>query len=273
MAWVQSASPSFRARHSSDSAADAARVLESLESVRTRLAGLFAHVPDELTVVLHDGVPGLLMAAPLLAVEWSTTAPGARRYVVGWAGREELHMLSPARQLTRASGLSQSREMLRASAACLLARRVIVASNRDLAPLMPALRVRRALRWAWLVEGAARWFGGQTAHARPAIARRLHEGPAPSFPPSRRDATLLGGTVIDLLAREQGVAAAVRFASRLDPRGPTAALDRAFGGRPVSETEAAWRSHLHRLTDAGSEGGTLDEPDAGPVTSPRRRAR
>ena len=24
------------------------------------------------------------------------------------------------------------------------------------------------MRWAWLLEGAARWFGGQTAHARPA---------------------------------------------------------------------------------------------------------
>ena len=109
--------------------------------------------------------------------------------------------------------------MLEYGAACLYARRVVIASNKDLARVMPALRLRRELRWAWLLEGAARWFGGQTAHARPAIARRLREGRPPSFPPGPRDAALLGGTVIDLLAREEGAQAAARFACRLHRAG------------------------------------------------------
>lgn len=246
--WIESASGSFRARHSSGVADDARRTLALLEQARQGLADLFPRVPDGLTVVIHDGLGGLLMANPMLAADWLATAPAARRYVVGWAAREELHMLSPARQRARASRVAGSREMLQRSAACLLARRVIVASNRDLARLMPALRLRRALRWAWLVEGASRWFGGQTTHARPAIARRLREGGEPSFPPSLRDAALLGGTVIDLIAREQGVPAAARFACRLDPQGPRAALGRVFAGRPMAHTEAAWRSHLQRLS-------------------------
>ena len=63
---------------------------------------------------------------------------------------------------------------------------MIIASNKDLARVMPALRLRRELRWAWLLEGAARWFGGQTAHARPAIARRLREGGPPQLPARAR---------------------------------------------------------------------------------------
>ena len=149
---------------------------------------------------------------------WLATAPAARRYIVGWAVRTELHMLEPALLRQRASNVPGSAQMLEYGAACLYARRVIIASNKDLERVMPALRLRRELRWAWLLEGAARWFGGQTAHARPAIARRLREGGPPSFPPGPRDAALLGGTVIDLLAREQGAEAAARFACRTSDR-------------------------------------------------------
>ena len=106
------------------------------------------------------------------------------------------------------------------------------------------------MRWAWLFEGAARWFSGQTDHARPAIARRLREGRQPRFPPGVRDALLLGGTVVDLMAREEGDAAAARFACRLDPRGPRAALAHAFGGRSLRSTEQAWRLHVRRLAAA-----------------------
>jgi hypothetical protein len=123
----------------------------------------------------------------------------------------------------------------------------VIVNNKDLRPLMTALRRRRELRWAWLLEGTARWFAGQTAHAQPAIARRLHEGGRPRFPPGLRDALLLGGTLIDLLVREQGERAAAELASRIDHAGPAAALGGAFGGRSLSHTEAAWRSHLTRL--------------------------
>src|SRR5947209_17011807 len=137
MAWVETASATFRARHDSASADDAERVLDSLEIARHRLAGLFPEAPADLTVVLHDSVGGLSFAAPLLPLQWATTAPAARRYVVGWAGREEIHMLSPALQRARASNVPGSRRMLEHSAACLYARRVILASNRDLARVMP----------------------------------------------------------------------------------------------------------------------------------------
>src|SRR5439155_15161329 len=127
---------------------------------------------------------------------------------------------------------------------------VIMLNNRELIGRFGPVRLARELRWAWLLEGGARWFAGQTEFARPAIARRLHEGGRPSFPPGLRDAALLGGTVIDLLAREEGERAAARFARRLHPDGPRAALSQAFGGRPLVHTEGAWRSHLARITSS-----------------------
>lgn len=246
MTWVASASPSFHARHDSAATEDAERLLVSLERTRERLGRLFPSLPDELTVVLHDGTTGLALASPPVALQWLVTDPAGRRYVVGWAGRTEIHMLSPALLRARASQVPGSREMLERSAAALYARRVIAESNRDLARVMPPLRVRRALRWAWLLEGAARWFGGQTDHARPAIARRLREGGRPAFPPGLSDAPLLGGTIVDLLVREQGERAAARAVCRLHPEGERAWLIAAFGGRPTVRTEDAWRSHLGR---------------------------
>jgi hypothetical protein len=100
------------------------------------------------------------------------------------------------------------------------------------------------MRSAWFLEGAAQWLSGQTRHVRPAVARRLREGPAPSFPPGRADALLLGGTVFDLIAREEGDRAAIAIARTP----PGEALDHAFTGRRTARhTEAAWRSHLARL--------------------------
>jgi hypothetical protein len=104
------------------------------------------------------------------------------------------------------------------------------------------------LHRAWLSEGAGQFLGGQTAYAQPAIARRLREGGRPAFPPGLRDATLLGGTVIDLLARAAGVQAAAKFAVRPHPQGPTISLRDAFG-RPLGEIESAWRSHLARQAE------------------------
>ncbi len=191
------------------------------------------------------------MTNPVMPVTWWMTAPAARRYIAGWAGASELHVLSPTVLRARASNVSGSREMLALSAAALYARRVIVANNRDLHGVIGPIRWRRELRWAWLLEGSARWFAGQTEHARPAIARRMHEGSQPRFPPSLRDATLLGGTVIDLLAREEGEPAAAAFASRLEPQGANVAISRAFGGRTLKRTEQAWRVHLARLGGPG----------------------
>jgi hypothetical protein len=248
MTWVESSSASFRARHDAAAAEDAERVLASLEETRARLIRLFPRLPDEVTVVLHEGAAGLAFTNPLLPLAWLGTAPAARRYVIGWDGRREIHMLAPRLLQARASNVPGSREMLEAGASCLYARRAIITSNRDLARVVPVLRMRRQLRWAWLLEGAARWFGGQTFYARAAIARRLREGGRPGFPPSPRDAPLLGGTVIDLLVREQGAPAAAQLACRFPAAGPRTALADAFGGRSLKQTEDAWRSHLTRLS-------------------------
>ncbi len=140
--------------------------------------------------------------------------------------------------------------MLHLTPASLYVLRVIQHCNQDLErarrPLRPALEIR----WAWLLEGAARWFSGETAHARAAIGRRLREDSRPSFPPRLRDAPLLGGTVIDLLAREEGERSAAKLACRLHPQGSRAALTQAFGGRALVHTEGAWRTHLSRLAGA-----------------------
>jgi hypothetical protein len=245
--WVESASRYFRARHDAASRDDVERVLHSLDLAREELSGYFPVTVEGLSVVVHRSTLSLSLARPVVPVAWLATAPAARRYLAGWVGRDELHMLEPAALEHRASGVEGSREMLERTALALYARRVIGESNPDLTRRRTPKRLAQELRWAWLLEGAARWFAGQTDYARPAIARRLHEGAEPSFPPGVRDALLLGGTVIDLMAREEGERAAAEFACRLDPHGPRAALSRAFGGRTLGQTEEAWRFHLRRL--------------------------
>ena len=201
MAWVESASPSFRARHESAHADEVDRVLHSLERTREYLSQNFPVTVDGMSVVFHSGVASLSMACPMVPLAWIAAAPAARRYVAGWSGRNELHIVRPDVLDARASTVPGSREMLAATATSLYTRRVIIENNPGVPVRLTPRRVRAELRWAWLIEGAARWFGGQTAHARPAIARRLREGRRPSFPPGVRDAPLLGGTVIDLVAR------------------------------------------------------------------------
>lgn len=251
MPWVESVSPSFRARHDSRHADDANRVLHRLEQTRERLSEFFPRATGDLTVVLHRSAFSLSLTNPVLPLAWLTTEPAARRYVAGWVGRNELHVLAPATLAARASNVPGSMEMLARAAPALYARRVIAENNRDLPTAMTPARISRELRWAWLIEGSARWFSGQTEYARPAIARRLREGKRPSFPPGFRDAPLLGGTVIDLLVREEGERAAAGLASRLHPQGARAMLGKAFGGRSLVHTEGAWHAHLARMAGAG----------------------
>jgi hypothetical protein len=166
-----------------------------------------------------------VLARPAVCAAWALTDPAARQYVSGWASGGELHVLSAGDDLT---------------AAALYVRHVVLPRS--------LRRLSTELRWAWLLEGTARWFAGQTERMGQAIARRLRKGPRPSFPPGLRDAVLLGGTVVDLIVREEGERAAVELARTLPAGGPRAALARAFGDRPFRQTEAAWRSHLDRIT-------------------------
>jgi hypothetical protein len=250
MAWVETVSPSFRARHESADADDVAAALDSLEATRARLDVVFPRTIADITVVFHGASWILDLAHPAVPLERLLTAPAARRYVVGSTGAQTIHVLAPRALRARASAVPGSREMLERAPDVLYARLVVGVNNRRLPPPATPPRLLQRLRWAWVVEGTARYFAGQVEHARPAIARRLREGGQPDFPPRLRDAALLGPTVIDLLAREQGPEAAMRLACYLDPAGAEHALRDAFGGRSLVHTEGAWRSHLARIASA-----------------------
>jgi hypothetical protein len=250
VAWDETSSDHFSARHDSEDADDVVGVLELLEATRERLAGAFPSVPDDIEVVLHGSRAQLVLAQPYLPILTRLTAPASRRYLTGWCGARSIHLLAPRHLRERASNVPGSREMAVLSPAALYSQVVVGHCTSMLPPPFRLGRVVRSLRWAWVWAGAGQWFSGQTPFARPAIARRLREGPTPSFPPSVRDALLLGGSVLDLLAREEGERAVVRFVCALPPGGPQRALETAFGGRPLRETEQAWRSHLTRLSEA-----------------------
>lgn len=247
MAWVETVTPSFRARHESADADDVSRALDSLEATRARLEIVFPRTVADVTVVFHRSSPLLDLAHPLVPLERLLTAPAARRYVVGSTSARTVHVLAPRALRSRASAVPGSREMLERAPDVLYARLVVGLNNRRLPPPATPGRLLHRLRWAWIVEGTARYFAGQVAHARPAIARRLREGPEPRFPPGLRDSILLGGTVFDLIAREEGEEEAVKIACRLPPGGPRRALVYAFKGRPLVHTEGTWRAHLSRI--------------------------
>src|SRR3954453_11258179 len=202
MAWVDTALETFVARHDERDAADAERVLAQLEYARAQLEERFDTRPGELEVVLHSSPSQLDAAQPGVPLARRLTAPAARRYVVGWAGPRELHVLAPRLLAHRASNVEGSLELLMLAPSALLPRSYVAANHSGMPPPFGPRTFARWLRWAWLVEGAAQYFSGQVRHVRPAVARRLREGGPPSFPPGRRDAALLGGTVFDLLARE-----------------------------------------------------------------------
>jgi hypothetical protein len=248
-AWVETASRNFTARHEERDDDDVESVLELLEDTRERIGPLFDRLPDEVTVVLHSSGFELNLAQPFLPVVRRLTTPGARRYVAGWAGRAELHVLTPRQLAGRAVNVEGSHEMLALTPAALYVQLAVAACNPALPPPWSPRATARAARWAWLVAGTAQWFSGQTAHARPAIARRLRDAGQPDFPPSLRDAALLGGTVIDLIAREEGPQTAARLACALPRGGPREALVSVFHGRAMVHTEGTWRAHLARMAN------------------------
>ena len=247
-AWVESSSSHFVARHEERDDEDVGAVLGLLEDTRERLEPIFGVLPPgEVTVVLHPSRAELDLAQPLLPIVRRLTTPAARRYLAGWAGRNALHVLTPRQLAARAAAVEGSREMLALTPAALYVQLVVAECNRALPPPWSPRSTLRARNWAWLIGGAAQWFSGQTEYARPAIARRLREDARPDFPPSLRDAALLGGTVIDLIVREEGVERAVELVCSLPPGGPREALVAVFGGRAMVHSEGTWRAHLARM--------------------------
>ena len=245
MAWVETQSRSFAARHEEADTEDVEALLDTLEDFRSELAERFERLPSDVTVIVHDGPWGLAMAQPWLPLARAFAAPAARRYFAGWFSAREIHVLSAAELEARASGVPGSREALRLTPLREYAHLVIGANNAALPPPFTPRSFARYVRWAWLCEGAAAFFSFQVDQLRPAIARRLREGARPAFPPSARDASLLGGTVFTLLDEAVGEHACVELAASLPPEGARTAIERAFA-RPFAEVERAWREHLER---------------------------
>jgi hypothetical protein len=249
MAWVESHSPSFSARHEERDADAAADILADLERLRIRLSERFETTPGEVAVVMHPTAAALSLAHPWLPLARMAAAPAARRYMAGWFGRGEIHVLAPGALEERASAVAGSREALLLTPRHEYAHLVIGANNPALPPPFTPRTFARYLRWAWLCEGAATHLAGQTAHLRPAIARRLREGGRPEFPPAARDAVLLGGTVFALLEEEAGMAACVEMAARPPAGGGATAIESAFG-RSAAGVERQWRARLDELRAA-----------------------
>src|SRR4051794_23468337 len=124
--------------------------------------------------------------------------------MAGWFSLKALHVLSPGALEERASAVEGSRDALMLSPLHEYAHLVIGLNNPALPPPFSPGAFRRYLAWAWLCEGAATHLAGQTPFLAAGITRRLREGGKPEFPPSARDAPLLGGSLFDLLEEEKG---------------------------------------------------------------------
>jgi hypothetical protein len=145
----------------------------------------------------------------------------------------------------RAAG-EDSLEALRGTSERLYAQLVIATNNTALPPSWTPRRFARYLRWAWLVEGGAQYFSRQVGLYRGAVLLRLRGNSRIAFPPSRRDAVILGGTIFDLLENERGPEACERLVDGLLPGGPAVTLEDAFDAR-FRDIEAAWRDHLREM--------------------------
>lgn len=251
MAWIETDSLSFTARHDDADVGYAQRVLDRLEDARLKLEERFDEAPGDITVVIHDNPAWLSAAHPLLpAVRWAA-APAGRRYLAGWPMIGEIHVLNDYWTERRAAG-EDSLTALRGTAERMYCQLVLAANNESLPPMWTPRHFLTYLRWAWLIEGAAQYFTAQTALFRAAVITRLREGERPRFPPSRRDAVILGGTVLDLLDRHAGPEACAILVSRLHREGPEGNLQLAFEA-PMREIERAWRMHLDEILYPQSE--------------------
>jgi hypothetical protein len=246
VSWVETPSASFTARHDARDADDAVALLDRMELFRAQLDRRFFRTPGDVAIVMHPSPLELSLAQPWLPLARRVTAPAARRYLAGWFSSGEIHVLAPRALEKRASPLPESREALRLAPMHEYVHLVVGSNNPQLPPPFTLRSFARYLRWAWLCEGAATYFSGQAPLLRPAIVRRMREGRQPSFPPTARDAQLLGGTIFGLVEEAYGPAAAVELVSRLDAGGANATIERVFARSP-REVEPDWRDYLRSL--------------------------
>ena len=260
MPWTETDSLSFTVRFEEGDEECAERTLDRLEELRLKLEERFERVPGGVTAILHPSSGWLAAAHPFLPAARLAAAPAGRRYLAGWATRTELHTLTDSALERRAGGPDSLRALLGTSER-LYAQLVLAANNTKLPPIWTPRRFARYLRWAWLIEGGAQFYAGQYASFRPAVLRRLNEGARPSFPPSARDAIILGGSVFDLLDHEVGRHACDLLVARLPKAGPRTAIETAFGAS-VGEIEPVWRDHVETIAQGSATGSfeRLSEP-------------
>lgn len=246
MPWVETESLSFVARHESSQATAAERVLGDLETFRAEVEPAFGRVPAPVSIVIHPRPALLALSQPWLPLARAVSAPAGRRYIAGWFAWRELHVLAPEALERRAARAPGSRAALLLSPRHEYAHLLVGAVNESLPPPFSPPTFRRYVRMAWLCEGAATHLAGQVPHLRAAIARRMREGPRPAFPPSARDAWVLGGTVFAMLESERGLEACIDLASAPEHASADKAIERAFG-RPVASVERGWTDYLAGL--------------------------
>ena len=202
------------------------------------------------------------------------TAPAARRYLAGWAGERELHLLAPRLLVQRASNVEGSLELLMLTPAALLARRYVAANHKGMPPPLGPRRLARWVRWAWLLEGAAQYFSGQVAARAPRRAAADARGAASRRSRrARADAPLLGGSVFACCGPEEGERACVALACGPHRHGPRRALEaRLRGALPAPY---GGRLALCTWSCSGSRargGGAAADERARPRTASSRRA-
>ena len=275
--WVAGQTAPRRSSRATTSAtrADAERVLAQLEYARDaarralrRRVGRARRRPARLAAQLDA-------AQPWLPLQRRLTAPGGAplpRRLGGRAraARARAAAARPARLERRGLAGDADARALGAARAPLRRRQPPGAA----AAVRPAAASPAGCAGRGWSRARAQWLSGQTRHVRPAVARRLREGAPPSFPPGRADALLLGGTVFDLLAREEGESR--RACARLRPaprRRRPGARRRRSAGRGVRHTEAAWRSHLARLAERERPGTAARLASAGAARRSRCRRR
>ena len=224
------------------------RARRRLRRARPRPARVRARAPaaqaraklGDLAVVLHPTSAQLDAAQPWLPLQRARTAPAARRYVVGTVTEEEIHVLAPRVLAQRASNVEGSLELLMLAPSALLAKRMLAYRS----GAWPGAGRRR--------PGASRAprssSPARSSHIRPAAVLPTTSGPRRASRPAAATRSCSAARVFDLLAARGGR----RGARRAGPRARSAqALERAFHGRPLRQTEQAWRSHLNRLARPG----------------------
>jgi hypothetical protein len=249
--WTETASLTFSARHEDGDTGYAEEILDRLEDLSLRLEDRFELVPEDVSIVIHPSSIWLNLAHPYFpAVRWAA-APAGRRYVAGWPMATEIHVLGESAMEKRAAG-EASLEALKGTAERLYTQIVVAANNGSMPPPWTPRLFLRYLNWAWLVEGSAQHFSRQVDLYRAAVIRRLREGSRPAFPPGRRDAILLGGTLFDLLEDYRGGGACELLVARLRRDGPKANLEAAFD-LEIREVEDMWRQYLRDLVRPDTE--------------------